>query len=156
MAGFVEGVDRGQTTLFPALLDDYVAEDNPVRAVDVFVDGLDLDKLGFVGVQPLDTGWCQGVSVMGYKVAEGTWYYDGSVPRRIAILRKEARFASSRFDHNTYDEPTVDESRPVPETKDGYLYYCFPANSGEHLSMSEVKAWADAQPWGPVKWDDEA
>jgi transposase len=56
MAGFVEGVDRGQSTLFPALLDDYVAEDNPVRAVDVFVDGLDLDKLGFVGVQPLDTG----------------------------------------------------------------------------------------------------
>src|SRR6202049_272026 len=56
MAGFVGGVDRGQSTLFPALLDDYVSEDNPVRAVDVFVDGLDLDKLGFVGVQPLDTG----------------------------------------------------------------------------------------------------
>ena len=56
MAGFVEGVDRGQSTLFPALLDDYVTEDNPVRAVDVFVDGLDLDKLGFVGVQPFDTG----------------------------------------------------------------------------------------------------
>jgi transposase len=56
MAGVVEGVDRGQSTLFPALLDDYVAEDNPVRAVDVFVDGLDLDKLGFVGVEPLDTG----------------------------------------------------------------------------------------------------
>jgi transposase len=56
MAGFVEGVDRGQSTLFPALLDDYVADDNPVRAVDVFVDGLDLERLGFVGVQPLDTG----------------------------------------------------------------------------------------------------
>ena len=56
MAGFVEGVDRGQSTLFPAALEDYVAEDNPVRAVDVFVDGLDLDQLGFVGVQPLDTG----------------------------------------------------------------------------------------------------
>ena len=56
MAGFVEGVDRGQSTLFPALLDDYVAEDNPVRAVDVFVDGLHLDQLGFVGVRPLDMG----------------------------------------------------------------------------------------------------
>ena len=56
MAGFVEGIDRGQSTLFPALLEDYVAEDNPVRAVDVFVDGLDLDNLGFVGVQPLDAG----------------------------------------------------------------------------------------------------
>ena len=42
MVGFVEGVDRGQSTLFPALLDDYVAEDNPVRAVDVFVEALEL------------------------------------------------------------------------------------------------------------------
>jgi hypothetical protein len=55
MAGYVEGVDRGQSTLFPALLDDYVAEDNPVRAVDVFVDGLELDRLGF-SARPLDTG----------------------------------------------------------------------------------------------------
>ena len=42
--------------MFPARLDDYIGEDNPVRAVDVFVDGLDLDKLGFVRVQPLDIG----------------------------------------------------------------------------------------------------
>ena len=38
MAGFVEGVVRGQVSLFPADLDDYVAEDNPVRAVDAFVE----------------------------------------------------------------------------------------------------------------------
>jgi transposase len=56
MKRFVEGLDRGQSMLFPASLDDYVSEDNPVRAVDVFVDSLNLDKLGFVGVQPLDTG----------------------------------------------------------------------------------------------------
>jgi transposase len=56
MKRFAEGLGRGQSTLFPASLDDYVSEDNPVRAVDVFVDSLDLDKLGFVGVQPLDTG----------------------------------------------------------------------------------------------------
>jgi transposase len=56
MKRFVEGLDHGQSTLFPASLDDYVSEDNPVRAVDVFVDSLNLDKLGFVGVQPLKTG----------------------------------------------------------------------------------------------------
>ena len=56
MVGFVEGRDRGQVMLFPARLDDYVAEDNPVRAVDVFVDSLDLDKLGFIRVHPLDMG----------------------------------------------------------------------------------------------------
>src|SRR5271166_32862 len=56
MAGFVQGVDRGQSTLFPASLDDYVAEDNPVRAVELFVEGLDLGKLAFQKVKPLDNG----------------------------------------------------------------------------------------------------
>jgi len=56
MTRFVEGCDRGQSTLFPALLDDYVAEDNPVRAIDAFVGGLDLGKLGFTRVEPLVTG----------------------------------------------------------------------------------------------------
>jgi transposase len=56
MTRFVEGCDRGQSTFFPALLDDYVAEDNPVRAIDAFVDELDLGKLGFARVEPLATG----------------------------------------------------------------------------------------------------
>jgi transposase len=56
MTRFVEGCDRGQSTFFPALLDEYVAEDNPVRAIDAFVDGLDLGKLGFARVEPLATG----------------------------------------------------------------------------------------------------
>ena len=56
MAGFVEGVGREQSTLFPARLEDYVSEDNPVRAVDVFADNLDLDKLGFARVRSLDIG----------------------------------------------------------------------------------------------------
>jgi transposase len=56
MKRFVEGTDRRQSTLFPAVLDEYVGEDNPVRAIDVFVDGLDLAKLGFGGVAPLATG----------------------------------------------------------------------------------------------------
>jgi transposase len=56
MTGFVVGDDRGQSTLFPERLDDYVGEDNPVRAIDVFVDGLDLAGLGFEGVEPQATG----------------------------------------------------------------------------------------------------
>jgi transposase len=56
MTRFVEGCDRGQSTFFPALLDDYVAEDNPVRAIDAFVDGLDLGALGFTRIEPLVTG----------------------------------------------------------------------------------------------------
>lgn len=56
MKRFVEGLGRGQSTLFPSSLDDYVSEDNPVRVVDVFVDSVNLEKLGFLGVQPLETG----------------------------------------------------------------------------------------------------
>jgi hypothetical protein len=56
MPGFDKGIDRGQSMLFPAMLDDYVAEDNSVRAVDVFIESLDLAALGFNGAQPLKTG----------------------------------------------------------------------------------------------------
>src|ERR1700683_427020 len=56
MSGFVEGIDRSQSTFFPPMLDDYVTEDNPVRAVDAFVDGLDLGRLGFGRVVPLEKG----------------------------------------------------------------------------------------------------
>ena len=56
MKRFIEGEDRGQSTLFPECLDDYIAEDNPVRAIEVFVDELDLAKLGFEGAQPKETG----------------------------------------------------------------------------------------------------
>jgi transposase len=56
MKRFVEGEDRTQGILLPEFLDDYVAEDNAVRAIDVFVDELDLRALGFEGVVPETTG----------------------------------------------------------------------------------------------------
>ncbi len=56
MKRFSEGEDRGQSTLFPERLEDWIGEDNPVRVVDVFVDELDLGVLGFGRVQPLSTG----------------------------------------------------------------------------------------------------
>jgi transposase len=56
MKRFVQGESRSQCTLLPECLDDYIAENNPVRVVDVFVDELDLGKLGFEGVAPAATG----------------------------------------------------------------------------------------------------
>jgi transposase len=56
MKRFIEGLDRSQSTLFPERLDDYIAEDNPVRVIDVFVDELDLNRLGFAGINPEATG----------------------------------------------------------------------------------------------------
>ena len=56
MKRFVEGLDRGQLTILPECLEDWVAEDNPVRVIDAFVDALELGDLGFDGVHPLTTG----------------------------------------------------------------------------------------------------
>ena len=56
MKRFIEGEDRSQVTLLPECLDDYVADDNPVRAVDAFVEELDLQELGFEGAEPATTG----------------------------------------------------------------------------------------------------
>jgi len=56
MKRFVEGTDRGQSTLLPDCLEDWICEDNPVRVIDVFVDWLDLDELRFSGVDPEATG----------------------------------------------------------------------------------------------------
>jgi len=87
----------------------------------------------------------------GYKkVASGTWFYDRSVPMKTEVWAKPARFASSRFD----DDDRLVESSPIPETKDGFLYFLLPVQgSAEYLSIDEAKAAADAKPWGPIEWD---
>jgi hypothetical protein len=56
MRRFVEGVDREQATLFPECLQDWIDQDSPVRAIDAFVDKLELSGLGFDGVAPEATG----------------------------------------------------------------------------------------------------
>jgi transposase len=56
MAGFVESIDRGQLSLLPGSLDDWVDKDNPVRVIDAFVDALDLTALGFETAVATDIG----------------------------------------------------------------------------------------------------
>ena len=56
MSGYIEGTDRGQTTLFPEQLEDWIGEDNPVRVIDLFVDEIDLAEIGFGRTAPASTG----------------------------------------------------------------------------------------------------
>jgi transposase len=56
MKRFVAGADRGQSTLLPECLDDFIADSNPVSVIDVFVDALDLAEMGFEGIDPAATG----------------------------------------------------------------------------------------------------
>ena len=55
MSGFIEGEARTQATLFPEILDDYIAEENAVRVIDVFIDSIDLSGMGFK-TEPKVTG----------------------------------------------------------------------------------------------------
>ena len=54
--GFVQGVHRDQVVMFPESLDEYIADDNPVRFIDAFVDSLDLQALGFERAVPEERG----------------------------------------------------------------------------------------------------
>ena len=54
--GHIHGANRYNVLLFPARLDDYIAEDNPIRFLDAFVDELDLEASGFQRAVPATTG----------------------------------------------------------------------------------------------------
>jgi transposase len=54
--GFIHGANRHEEILFPERLDDYIAEENPVRFIDAFVDHLNLTTLGFQRATPAATG----------------------------------------------------------------------------------------------------
>ena len=103
MKRFVEGEDRQQATLLPACLDDYVTEDNPVRVIDVFIDELDLEALGFAGVVPEVTGRPANhpatllkINLVGYiraYVAALDWLFDpANKLEALAVFRKYSRY----------------------------------------------------------------
>ena len=54
MPNYKEGLNRNQQLLFPPSLDEYVDENNSVRAIDSYVDSIDLAALGIFT--------CKGVS----------------------------------------------------------------------------------------------
>jgi len=56
MSRFIEEKARSQTTLFPEQLDDYISQDNPIRTIEAFVDGLDMRSMSFKRVEPSSTG----------------------------------------------------------------------------------------------------
>ena len=53
---FIEANDRNQITMFPKTIDEYISEENPVRLIDAYINGLDLEKLGFKGTNPHAVG----------------------------------------------------------------------------------------------------
>lgn len=54
--GYVKGESPGQSSLFPASLDELIPDDHPVRVIEAFVASLDLGALGFEHAQPSEMG----------------------------------------------------------------------------------------------------
>lgn len=71
---FKSGSDRQQFSLLPPRVDDYVGSDIPVRAIDAYVEALDLLRLGFrhsdrmvgAGQPPYDPGDLLKLYLYGY------------------------------------------------------------------------------------------
>jgi transposase len=53
---YIAGADRSQVQLLPDTVDQYIGPDHPVRALEVFAEGLDAAQLGFAKAQPAETG----------------------------------------------------------------------------------------------------
>ncbi len=47
---YKQGISRQQGMLLPPRIEEYITEDNPVRAIDVYIDSLDLKALGFSNI----------------------------------------------------------------------------------------------------------
>jgi hypothetical protein len=93
--------------------------------------------------------WNEGFSV----VAVGIWMYDGTTPMEIKLLSRPVADASSRYVSSEENGGIdFDETTPIPVTADGCVYYVGATSGGEFLSIADAIAWADQQPWGPVKW----
>jgi transposase len=56
MTRFIDEADRSQGVLLPETMDEYVAEENPVRVIEAFVAALELSSLGFARAEPKATG----------------------------------------------------------------------------------------------------
>ena len=93
----IEGEDRSRSKLFPEHLDDYIAEDNPVRVIDVFVDERDLKELGFDGMQPEVTGrpGCHPGSLLKIYIWS-PYVRPLRIPRR-SVFRLAGPFVPRRF-----------------------------------------------------------
>ncbi len=53
---YISGFDRSQTALFPATVEEMIDQNNVVRLIEIFINGLDLKKFGFAKAVLADEG----------------------------------------------------------------------------------------------------
>ena len=125
MGRFVEGSDRGQTTLFPACLDDWIDEDNPVRVIDAFVDSIDLGELGFDGVVPEATGrpaYHPSVLLNGYlNRVQSSRRLEREAGRNVEVMWLTGRLVP---DHKTIADFRKDHGRAIRKVCTRFVGLC--------------------------------
>ena len=129
MKRFVEGADRGQSTLFPECLEDWIGEDNPVRVIDVFVNELDLAELGFVGVDPEATGrpsYHPSVLLKLYIYGYLNWVQSSRRLEREAGRNVEVMWLTGRLapDHKTIADFRKDNGRAIRQVCARFVALC--------------------------------
>ena len=129
MKRFVEGTDRGQSTLFPECLEDWIDENNPVRVIDVFVDELDLAELGFEGVAPEVTGrpaYHPSVLLKLYIYGYLNRVQSSRRLEREALRNVEVMWLTSRLvpDHKTIADFRKDNGRAIRQVCARFIVLC--------------------------------
>ena len=129
MKRFVEGEARDQGGLFPAHLEDFVGENNPVRAVDAFVEMLDLRELGFSSVDPKATGRPSYHPAILLKLY--VYGYLNAIPSSRRLEREAGRnvelmWLTGRLapDHKTIADFRKDHGRAIQQTCAQFVGLC--------------------------------
>src|ERR1043165_1160687 len=129
MKRFIEGTDRGQSTLFPECLEDWIDENNPVRVIDVFVDELNLAELGFDGVAPEVTGrpaYHPSVLLKLYIYGYLNRVQSSRRLEREALRNVEVMWLTSRLtpDHKTIADFRKDNGRAIRQVCARFVALC--------------------------------
>src|SRR3954467_3141104 len=141
MKRFIEGADRGQSTLFPECVEDWIGEDNPVRVIDVFVDDLDLAELGFGGVAPEATGRplyhpsvLVKLYIYGYlnRVQSSRWL-EREAGRNVEVMWLSGRLAP---DHKTIADFRKDNGRAIRQVCARFVGLCRTLGLLTHASVA--------------------
>jgi hypothetical protein len=85
----------------------------------------------------------------GVPVASGVWLYDGAVEKDVRVLARGYDDAWLAF---YADGHGAGSGEPPPLNLEGVLYFVDWPGSPAFESLAEARAWADRQPWGPVRW----
>jgi transposase len=122
-------MDRSQSTLFPECLEDWIAADNPVRVIDVFVDELDLTELGFSGVEPELTGrpsYHPSVLLKLYIYGYLNWVQSSRRLEREALRNVEVMWLLGRLaaDHKTIADFRKDNGRAIRQVCARFVELC--------------------------------